>query len=338
MARVTVCIPTYNSCATLPGVLKALEEQEFRDFQLIICDDGSRDGTWEFLQRVRRPDLAILRNEVNMSLAGTMKRLFDTASGEFVCIHHDHEYVKPTWLSTMISLFEAYPGVGMAVPAYDLIDSEGRAIGRPRIAEDTIFRAANPLPGHSLVRILATLPDTPISAHGTVFRASHVKAAGGYSDAWGLASDEDLYRRVAEHGDVAYCSDPVVVVVARPRERQFTLGSFAGLYTIYEFRKDTTRRYWKASRMARRWNLVRLSLLTLRDLVRESARLWMLCNGEGLELALAWDTLAALPAGYTPLSAGGKAVMTLWVSALRKMQFVGRRLGRLRRPARGGKR
>ena len=103
MARVTVCIPAYNSCATLPKVLRALEEQEYRDFDVAVCDDGSSDGTWGLLQGLQKPNLRVLRNEVNMNLAATMKRLFDGAGGEFVCMHHDHEFAKPDWLRQMIA-------------------------------------------------------------------------------------------------------------------------------------------------------------------------------------------------------------------------------------------
>ena len=195
----------------------------------------------------------------------------------------------------------------MAVPAYDLILPDGRVVQRPQIPEDAIFRAQNPLPGAELVRILATLPYTPISAHGTVFRAACVKAAGGYSDAWGLASDEDLYRRVAEISDVAYCPEPVVVVVARSSERQFSLGSFKGIYTIFEFRKDTARRYWEGRPLTRTWNLGRLSILKAVALVREMLYRWLFGTPAEVEMALTWDGMAIVAFEASRLvSSGGR--------------------------------
>jgi glycosyltransferase involved in cell wall biosynthesis len=337
MAKVTICIPIYNSRNKLPKVLEELSKQEFKDYELLLCDDGSSDGTWDYLQGLREPNIKILRNEANINLPGTMKRLFDAAGGEFIAIHHDHEFVKPDWLSKMLEIFGRHPQVGMVIPAYDLIMQDGQIVERPLIEEDRVFCSTNPLPGQVFIDILAKRPYTPVSAHGTVLRASQVKAAGGYSDAWGLASDEDIYRRVASISDVAYCFDPVVTVVARSTERKLCLGSFIGIYTIYEFRKDTTRRYWKASWMARRWNLCRLSWLKAKALVTESLSAWSRGANEDLKLALAWDRVPPLPTGRPPLPLWGKVALWLWVGILRASLPLGALLGRQRRRIRGEK-
>lgn len=331
MVKVTICIPTYNSRVTLPKVLEELSKQEFKNYEVLLCDDGSSDGTWDYLQSLQVPNMRAFRNEVNINLPGTMKRLFDAATGEYIAMHHDHEYVKTHWLKTMLALFERYPDVGMAIPAYDLILPDGGTIERPEIEEDRIFRLENPMQGRNLLEILARQTSTPVSAHGTLFRTADVRAAGGYSDSWGLASDEDLYRRVASLSDVAFCPEPIVMVAARSKGRKSSLGSFIGLYTIYEFRKDTTRSYWRASWMARRWNLCRLSWLKGTALIMESLAVWSRGDLENLKLALAWDRMPLLPTGLPPLPRWGKGVLLLWVAVLRASLPLGVILGRLRR-------
>jgi glycosyltransferase involved in cell wall biosynthesis len=334
MRRATVCIPTHNSRSTLPGVLDALMRQELEDFDVLICDDASTDGTWEFLQSLEGPRLKIIRNNVNLNLPGTMQRLFALAAGEFICMHHDHEYVKPGWLREMIALFDQYPMVGMAVPAYDVILADGRAISRPQISEDSLFHLRNPLPGADFIRVLARQAHTPVSAHGTVFRAATVRAVGGYSDRWGLASDEDLYRRVAMVADVAYCPEPVVVVVTRSRERHFSLGTFGGICTVSEFRKDVVRAEFEGQPLLRSLYLARLSQLEARALVHEILHRWMLGTKLELELAQSWDKIPDLPSGRPVPSRLKRVLIGALVTLLSSVPTVGRWIGHGRRSLR----
>ena len=335
MARATVCIPAHNSRSALPGVIETLLRQDFDDFDVLICDDASTDGTWDFLQSLEVPRLQTMRNGVNMNLPGTMRRLFAAATGEFICMHHDHEYVKPGWLRAMIGLFDRHPSVGMAIPAYDFILSDGRRISRPPISEDALFRLRNPLPGADFIRVLAREVHTPVSAHGTVFRASTVRAAGGYSDRWGLAADEDLYRRVAMIADVAYCPEPVVVVVARPSLRQFSLGAFSGIYTLFEFRKDLTRHRFGERPLLRRLSLARLSILETRALGHQLLYRWMFGSKAELKLAQSWDRIAALPPGRPVPSRLARFAIGALVTLLTSFPTLGGWLGRGWRLLRG---
>jgi hypothetical protein len=100
------------------------------------------------------------------------------------------------------------------------------------------------------------------------------------------------------------------------------------LYTTYEFRRDTTLRFWQAGRVQRRWNVHRLSGLKARALTRESLSLWLRGDGEGL--ALAWDRVPPLPSGRPPLPVLGKGALRLWIAILRALSHVGIAMGRWR--------
>lgn len=333
--RASVCIPAFNCRETLPEALEHLERQTLRDFEVLVCDDGSTDGTWEYLQGLDRPNVRILRNPENLNLPVTMRRLFDEARGELICMHHDHEYVREDWLASMSGLFERYPRVGMAVAAYDLRHAGGELVRRPRTAQDDLFRAANPLPGSAVVRALAVKRHTPISAHASVFRADVVERAGGYSEQWWLASDEDLYFRVAAISDVVYCTEPVAVVATRPEGREYRLGSLPNLYSTFELRKAVTRSVWGPWSPARAWNLVRLSALEAAAMVRETLRRWLYGTRADLEAALRLDELPVLPSGRGFLPVPADAA---WRAAVRVLVLgagFGRGLGRVRRRIQG---
>lgn len=330
--KVSVLIPAYNSRHKLPRVLEVLEQQTYRDFEIVVCDDASTDGTWEYLQGLGLPRVRAVRNERNLNQPGAMRHLFEEARGDFIAMHHDHEFARADWLEKMLAIFERHPRVGMAVPAWDLVLKDGTLRPRQALREDEIFARANPLPGQEFIGVLATERATPVSAHGTVFRAEAVRAAGGYSDGWGLASDEDLYRRVAARYDVAYCPEPVVTVVWRSDERHRILGNFAGVYTLFEFRRDTARRFLRAPPTVRAWNVLRLSVMEVKTISVETLSAWSRGNEARIIDALHWNDAPRLPTGRRPLeSLMMRAALTAWVSALRRTIPVGFSLGTLRR-------
>ncbi len=52
--KFSICVPTYNRKLTLPRLLDSVSRQTFRDFELVIIDDGSNDGTEEYIREVEK--------------------------------------------------------------------------------------------------------------------------------------------------------------------------------------------------------------------------------------------------------------------------------------------
>lgn len=331
MAKVTVCIPTYNRKTQLEETLEALRNQTYKDFEVLVCNDGSSDGTREYLDCLRQAHLRVLHNDQNRNLPATMARLFQEASGEYIAIHHDHDPTTPEWLDYMVELMEAHPGAGMACCGCYQIADDGSRVEGPDRALYELFQGHDILPGQKLIATLATKAHTPLAATASVFRREVVAQAGGYLSDWFLASDEDLYRRVASLSDVAFCPIRLFTLSPRPRESAQHVGGWRGIYTIFEFRRDTTLRLWQASWLQRRWNLCRFSWLKVRALILDSLSLWLRGDREGLELALAWDRVPPLPTGSPPLPLLGKHALRLWIGILRTLSPVGVALGRWRR-------
>ena len=63
--------------------------QTLRDFEFIICDDGSTDGSYKLLSRLARRDgrIKILRNETNLGLAASLNRCIEASHGEYIARH-----------------------------------------------------------------------------------------------------------------------------------------------------------------------------------------------------------------------------------------------------------
>ena len=125
---VSVGVPVYNGEAYLRQTLDALLDQSFPDFELIVCDNASTDGTPGVVEEfaARDPRVRYVRNPRNIGLARNFNRVFQLSRGRYFRWAMADDLVGPTNLADCVAALEADPGVVLAVPAWDLIDADGR--------------------------------------------------------------------------------------------------------------------------------------------------------------------------------------------------------------------
>lgn len=106
--RVTIVIPTYNGLRYLIPCLESLRAQTYRDFQVMVVDDGSTDGTAASVAQAY-PDVALIRFRRNGGLARAQNAGFAaTASALVVFLNNDTE-AEPDWLERLVWTADAYP-------------------------------------------------------------------------------------------------------------------------------------------------------------------------------------------------------------------------------------
>jgi glycosyltransferase involved in cell wall biosynthesis len=328
---VSVIIPTYNRRVLLEKTLDSLRAQTYNNLEVLVCDDCSSDGTFEFLQEYQRgwPQLKIFRNETNLNFNGTLKRLFSLATGEFIGMQHDHDLYKPEFIARMVELLQEHPTAGFGCAGYDLLDEWERLTLNPPLPECSIFEDGL-LPGWRLKQTLAYSRYTPIAAMSCVFRRTMFEHAGGYSTAWYLASDEDLYRRMAEVGDAAFCPEPIFVMRLRPVARQQILGSWKSIYTLHLFRRDVGRSLDEDREGLRVEAYCRQQWIKWSALVREGLSLWLRGEREQIRKALK-PGLPALPTNTKALNWFEYGVLWLYTTALVSSIRLGTRLNSMRK-------
>jgi glycosyltransferase involved in cell wall biosynthesis len=324
---VSICIPTHNRKETLETILEMIRTQTFQDFEVIVCDDGSSDGTFEYLASLGWPNLTILRNTPNLGYPGTMARLFGQARGMYIAVQHDHDPIEPQWLERMVALMEGHPTAGLGCCANRFWDGSGAVVEFPTSGLPELFPTSGLLHGRRLVEVLATRPHTPLAVTASLFRREVVERAGGYRPDWFLASDEDLYRRVAAISDVAYCPERLFTLTARPSESNKALGGWRSIYTLYAFRRDTALHYCRSWWLGRYWKVLCLSILRWFALLSEGLSLWLRGDTDWLAEALRPDIIPHLPDDRPPLGRLEYILMSAWVGFLKRGSRFGKALG-----------
>ena len=124
-SKVSVVIPNWNGKTLLPACLDALQRQTFSDFEIIVVDNGSRDGSLDLLSS-RYPQVDVLSLPQNRGYAGGCNAGFEIAHGEtLVALNTDTE-VTSTWLEELLAALERHPDAGMATPKVLLWDDRSR--------------------------------------------------------------------------------------------------------------------------------------------------------------------------------------------------------------------
>lgn len=126
MARLaSVIVPNWNGAAHLPACLDALQRQTVTDFEVIVVDNGSRDGSLALLAR-DYPEVQVIALPKNVGYAGGCNAGLRVARGETLVLLNNDTEVSSSWLAELLSALERYPDAGMATPKVLLWEDRSR--------------------------------------------------------------------------------------------------------------------------------------------------------------------------------------------------------------------
>ena len=118
---ISIVIPAYNAAATVGRCLDSLLAQTYRDFELIVVDDGSTDSTAQIISAYAERDsrIRLIRQE-NAGVSAARNVGLDVARGDLIGFTDSDDAVSPEFLEALLSLYA--PGV---LPVADIERSDG---------------------------------------------------------------------------------------------------------------------------------------------------------------------------------------------------------------------
>jgi GT2 family glycosyltransferase len=126
----SIVIPNWNGKKFLAGCLDSLAEQTYKPLELIIVDNGSQDGSIEFLQ-ANYPHVRLARFEVNTGFSVAVNRGIQESTGELVALLNNDTIVDPNWAAELVKAMTEHPEIssaGCKMLAYDdheMLDGAG---------------------------------------------------------------------------------------------------------------------------------------------------------------------------------------------------------------------
>ena len=189
---ISVVMPVYNALPFLDASINSILRQTLSDFEFVIFDDGSTDGSLERLRQWATHDARIHIHESNerLGLSHSSNAVVANARAPIIARMDADDIAHPDRLRRQWEIMKSEPDVAVVGTLCNGIDASGREV-RPRDRWRLLRRSGYiPFP------------------HGSVmFRRKVFDAVGGYADAAGGGEDQDLFLRMAAHGRVVTLPD-----------------------------------------------------------------------------------------------------------------------------------
>jgi glycosyltransferase involved in cell wall biosynthesis len=187
-----VVMPAYNAAAFIAEAIESVLAQTYRDFNLIVVNDGSTDDTLEIVQKYASRDRRVkMYTQANAGTAPTLNRGIDIADGEWIFLMHADDRMRPNRLERQLAFIQEHPELTVVSSLVRHIDSKGRVIGKDN---------SKLITPESVEKVVSANELIGISHPAVAFRKSAVLAVGGYRQAFWPAEDTDLWNRLAEKG------------------------------------------------------------------------------------------------------------------------------------------
>lgn len=127
--RVSVLLSSYNHAPFVQEAIDSVLQQSFEDFELIIIDDASGDGSWEIIERNGDPRIRAFRNETRKGAVNNANwALRELIRGEYVAIHHSDDVWMPEKLERQLARFAADASLGAVFTWVQIIDESGKRL------------------------------------------------------------------------------------------------------------------------------------------------------------------------------------------------------------------
>lgn len=212
--RVSVIIPTYNRAALLREAVDSVLQQTFVDWELIVVDDGSTDGTAEYLASVSDLRVRVARSGHSGNPNTVRNAGLAHAIGRYVAFLDSDDWWSADKLARQVAALESTPGCGWSYTGLAVSDSGGTPVPPD---EPEAFEPKDGWILEAFVSGRARIQTSTVMAERTL-----VDDVGRFDDRFVIAGDFDLWIRLAERSRVV--AVPGALTTVRRHSGRYGLG------------------------------------------------------------------------------------------------------------------
>ena len=137
--KVSIGLPVYNGSIYIRSALDSLLVQTFDQFELVISDNASTDGTFEICKEYAARDgrIALHRFESNKGLLANFRQVFQLSQNKYFAWAGDHDLWQPHWLESLVKVLDSEPTTVLAYPSVIGIGPNGEELFRDTAVFET---------------------------------------------------------------------------------------------------------------------------------------------------------------------------------------------------------
>jgi glycosyltransferase involved in cell wall biosynthesis len=198
--QVSILMPVFNTAPYLMAALNSIGAQSFTDFELIVVDDGSNDGSAELLARFAANDKRMrVITRGNLGVIATRNELLRAARCELVAWMDSDDISLPPRIERQIQTFQGDPALVCLGCAAQCIDPDGNSLNTERypLAHEEILKEQQ--------------KGGAMRFPTTMMRRELALRVGGFREPFKIGEDFDLLLRLSEHGRMANLPDALYI-------------------------------------------------------------------------------------------------------------------------------
>jgi glycosyltransferase involved in cell wall biosynthesis len=199
--QVSVCIAVYNCERYIGQAIESVLSQTFGDFELVVADNASTDGTIDVVRSYADPRIRLIRNEQNLGAVANFDLVMRAGIGNYIKLLGADDLLYPTCLERQVAVMEADPRLSLTACRRDIIDARDRVIIRRHGWWGRCGRYEGVAAIRRIVRAGRNLLGEPITI---LFRQSLLGTLGGFDP---VMSDLDYWCRLLQLGDLYVDAD-----------------------------------------------------------------------------------------------------------------------------------
>lgn len=207
---VCICIPTYNSAATIADTLKSILMQSYGNFVVHISDNASTDNTLKVIETIVDKRVTIHKYTENVGAEGNFTRCIDLATGKYTAIFHADDIYEPDMVIKQVAYLEGNLDVGAVFTQAITIDEQGMPFGfiggvPGSSSKVTCLNFSQLLKTMLLHHNFLVCPSVMVR---TIIYKNEIKVWG--SSIFKSASDVDTWLRLARFQSIAVISEKLM--------------------------------------------------------------------------------------------------------------------------------
>jgi glycosyltransferase involved in cell wall biosynthesis len=196
----TIIVPTYNRLVPLKCAVKSVIGQSYRQFQLIVVDDGSNDGTGDYVQSLNNQESLCYLRIPHCGLPGRVRNAgARLASGDYLAFLDSDDLWKPQKLARQVAYFEKHPQIRIC---------HTREVWQ---RGEKVVSQAGQKHRHSGDIFADALKKCIIGPSTVMMRRELFEEFGGFREDLEIAEDYELWLRITARFPVGYIDEPLVI-------------------------------------------------------------------------------------------------------------------------------
>ena len=203
MPHFSVIIPLYNKAPYIRKTVESVLGQTFGDFELIIVDNGSNDGSSEIVSQFNDPRLSVHRMEENVGVSNARNIGVGLSSTPYVTFLDADDWWEPTFLEEMKGLIERHPNAGIYGTRYYIVKNGKKRVAPIGVKEDFIEGEIN------YCRVYAKTLCMPLTSITVAMPRTIFDELGGFPPNIKLGEDFILWVHVALKHPVVLLNKPL---------------------------------------------------------------------------------------------------------------------------------